>query len=178
MSDPAGLTARIFFALWPDAALRARLLEAQGRLHDNFGGRRMRPDTLHLTLLFVGAWPCEGLDELVQRAGEIRFPPLGLSLNRAECWPHNRIVSLVATDTDPAIAGLVGELKSRVHALGGVCERRPFTPHVTLLRHAQCGEPAPAIVPIHWTAQEFVLVESRLSSRGPDYRTLARWSAE
>ncbi len=181
MPDPAGLNARLFFALWPDAAVRARLLQAQQHLHEVFGGRRMVADSLHLTLLFVGAWPRERLDEWLQLADAVRFEPFTLSMDRAECWRHNHITSLTATVTPPALAGLVGQLKTGAEALGIACESRPFVPHVTLLRNAECAglKPVimPVVTPIDWTASEFALVESSLTLTGARYQTLAHWAA-
>lgn len=182
MLDPAGLNTRLFFAIWPDVAVRALLLQAQQRLHTVFGGRCMAADTLHLTLLFVGAWPRARLDEWLQIAKDIRFEPFTLNLDASQCWRHNHIASLIATSIPTALADLSGQLKARAEVLGVACERRPFVPHVTLLRNAECAglEPvvAPVVEPIDWRAGEFALVESSLARTGARYQILARWSAE
>ena len=186
MPDPAGLSARLFFALWPDAAVRAQLLQAQQHLHAAFGGRCMAADTLHLTLLFVGACPRARLDEWVKMAAEVRFKPFALTLDRAECWRHNHIASLTAASTPPALAELSGQLILRAEALGVACERRPFVPHVTLLRNAECAGVTPVVGPvvepvvgpINWTVSGFSLVESNLTPTGARYQTLAYRSAE
>ena len=46
---------RLFYALWPDATLAQTLSDwtAQARLHSH--GRPMRPETLHMTLAFLGS---------------------------------------------------------------------------------------------------------------------------
>ena len=47
---------RLFFALWPDPALRKRIATTVAGLErDNApGGRRLNPDRYHLTLQFLG----------------------------------------------------------------------------------------------------------------------------
>src|SRR5690606_7323542 len=54
-ADPAGR--RVFFALWPDARTAAVLSGWAQDAHAMCGGRIMRPDTLHLTLAFLGMVP-------------------------------------------------------------------------------------------------------------------------
>ena len=42
---------RLFFALWPDDAVRAELARWSRELHALCGGRTTRPENLHVTLL-------------------------------------------------------------------------------------------------------------------------------
>lgn len=57
-------TLRLFFALWPDAATGDALSRTGKLLHQHWGGRLMRADTLHITLAFLGRTPVEQLDVL------------------------------------------------------------------------------------------------------------------
>ena len=55
----------LFYALWPDDAVREELARLQTRLH----GRLTRPPNLHLTLAFLGPQP-EALQPLFDREVE------------------------------------------------------------------------------------------------------------
>src|SRR5512132_2398798 len=48
---------RTFLALWPDAAVRAQLAERSATAARACAGRAPPPDTLHLTLVFIGTTP-------------------------------------------------------------------------------------------------------------------------
>ena len=50
--DAAGR--RLFFALWPDAPAAAALYRVAAESREACGGRLMRPETLHLTLAYLG----------------------------------------------------------------------------------------------------------------------------
>ncbi|MDH5265059.1 MAG: RNA 2',3'-cyclic phosphodiesterase, partial [Betaproteobacteria bacterium] len=46
--------ARLFFALWPDAAARAALADLARATANRYGGRAVPAANLHLTLVFLG----------------------------------------------------------------------------------------------------------------------------
>ena len=64
--DKHGVPARLFFALWPSAELRRRLHALALRYQRLHGGRAMRAETLHLTLLFLGEVPRAQIASLLQ----------------------------------------------------------------------------------------------------------------
>jgi 2'-5' RNA ligase len=54
-------------------------------------------------------------------------------------------------------------------------DTRPFNPHVTLVRKAECA-PLPDSTPIiDWQVEDFVLVRSTLAPDGSRYETIGRW---
>ena len=167
--------ARVFFALWPDERVRAELDRVAARLHRLRGGRRTRAETIHLTLLFVGNVPRTTLPALLASVADIRVPAFALIFDQAECWRYNRIASMTTSQPPPALLDLVTGLESRLDRLGIAYDRRPYKPHVTLLRSADCRPENPPLQPILWTAREFVLVESRLSPEGAQYPRLGRY---
>jgi len=59
----------MFFALWPDDAVRAQLAHWSRELHAVCGGRPTRVENLHLTLAFLGGVEDARAAE-VERAGE------------------------------------------------------------------------------------------------------------
>lgn len=166
---------RVFFALWPDDAVRAELDRLAGALHRLRGGRRTRSETIHLTLLFVGNIPRTMLPALQAGVAEIRLPAFEMVFDQAECWRHNRIAFVTASRPPPALIDLVTCLEGTLDRLGIPYDRRPYKPHVTLVRNADCRPDGPPIQPIRWSTHEFVLVESRLCPEGAQYPQLGRY---
>lgn len=166
--------ARVFFALWPDADVRAALHERAQQLHGGCGGRVMRRENVHLTLVFIGAVAPGQLDELQTVAGSIGGSPFELVIDRTGYWRHNRIVWAAPQHVPEALLELVGSLESGLQQAGFEFDRRPYAPHITLLREARApGGQAP--LRLDWSVRDFVLVESAPDSRGSAYRVVASW---
>lgn len=187
---------RVFFALWPDPAVRARLHAESLRLSRLLGGKPSKPDSLHLTLVFVGELENARLADLAAVAERVTSPRFELSLDREACWRHNHIAHLGASQPPAALLDLVGRLSVNLKAAGIAFDARPFAPHVTLVRKADCarhlargkdgneagnevgneaGNENPASGPIRWSARDFVLVRSSLRAEGARYEQLGRW---
>lgn len=167
-------TLRLFFALWPDDATRDALNRTGKWLQQHWGGRRMRAETLHLTLAFLGSTPVDRLDTLFACADSIQSDAFELTLDLPGYWRHNRIGWLGASETPPPHLELVGALNTRLLEEGFPVDTRPHVPHVTLLRNAAGGE-VPKCAPVLWTASDFVLVSSRTESCGAQYEVIRRW---
>lgn len=169
-------SARLFFALWPDAAT-ARLLEEAGRQAQEFcGGRRMRCETLHITLAFLGEIAVDRIALLREVAAGLHAPFFTLRLDKLGCWRH--IVWAGCAETPPELSSLAGQLASSLRAAGFLLEERPFAAHVTLLRNARCDlllKAQPSLPAIDWQAAEFVLVQSQSSATGVGYTPIGRW---
>ncbi|MCW5622380.1 MAG: RNA 2',3'-cyclic phosphodiesterase [Burkholderiales bacterium] len=172
---PGGV--RVFFALWPDEAVR-KALHAQGRLvHAQLGGRPTRAASIHMTLLFLGEIEEHRLAALQDAAGNVDVEPFGMSLNRVACWPHNRIAWAGPERVPPALEDLVGRLRQTVAQAGFSFDRKPFAAHVTLLRDAACRALEPDMASIAWRVSDFVLVRSSLDAGGSNYQVIGRWGA-
>jgi 2'-5' RNA ligase len=172
-TEPSSL--RLFFALWPDDATRDALNRTGKWLHQHWGGRRMRADTLHITLAFLGATPAEKLDAVIACADAVQAEPYELLLDQAGDWRHNRIGWLGASGTPPQHFELVGALNTALEAAGFPVDARPHVPHITLLRNTVGGE-VPGCAPVHWPVSDFVLVSSRTENEGAHYEVIRRWS--
>lgn len=166
-------TQRLFFALWPDAATRAALDEVAATLHGAWGGRRVRSESLHLTLAFLGATPVPRLDALHQLAATVASQAFTLILNSPGCWPHNRVGWLGVKEIPPTLAQLVSDFRRVLHAGEFAVDDQRYVPHVTLLRNAYCSAspPCPCVT---WHAQHFVLLASRAPGAG-GYDVLGEW---
>lgn len=166
----------MFFALWPTPAA-ARTLHKEGeRAHGLTGGRRMRRDTLHLTLAFIGDIPRERLDELRAAADKVAFSPFTLSLDSIAGWRHNHIVWAGASELPGELESLVTQLNAALAAAGFPVEHRKFAAHVTLLRNARGELPVAELDPsVEWPVGDFVLVESDPKPEGAQYTVLESW---
>lgn len=167
-------TARLFFALWPDAALRRSLLPLVQPLRDTLAARWVKPENYHITLAFLGAVPLECIAPLTAQAACLRFEPCELSLQRLECWPRAQVLCLTA-QPPPSLLDLVSGLNEAAGQLGLPVERRPFLPHLTLARQVRRRMPPQTIPALVWPLRDFCLVESRLHAMGSSYAVLRRW---
>lgn len=175
--------ARVFFALWPDAACAARLHAIAAACAADRGGRVMQKDTLHLTLAFVGdvdEGELPALCAIAETAGAGPQPTHSLLLDRLGYWPQKRIIWAASAQPPPMLEALAERLADGLRAAGHRLPLRPFAPHVTLLRKAGALPPAPAAdalqdAPQPWHFDRFCLLRSRPSASGAAYETLAAW---
>lgn len=182
MTGKTGESARVFFALWPDAAVAARLHAIAQQWHGSLGGRVMREDSLHATLVFIGDIEMTRLAALLDLASDIQLPGFEMAFDSRGCWRHNHIAYLGMHPLPEALQNLQFELASRVQAAGFTIEKRAYSPHVTLIRKAECSNPPkenpinknPA-EPVAWTVRDFVLVKSSIYANGSRYEQIGRW---
>jgi RNA 2',3'-cyclic 3'-phosphodiesterase len=178
-------TARLFFALWPPAAVAGRLHAVAVDAAQTFGGRLMRAETLHLTLAFLGEVSLGKLDELGAIGAGIDLPVAALCLDRLGWWRHNHVLWAGVSEArvPETLHALASTLAGRLSEAGFRLESRVFLPHVTLLRKAGVGQPSetdlvarlPALGELVWPVRDFVLVRSLPSTAGADYRIVGRW---
>ena len=165
---------RLFFALWPEERTRAELAALQACLPGQ-QGRWVHRQDLHLTLRFLGQVPTSRLGCLEAAAEVIQGRPLTLTLDHFEYWGRPRILCLAAAGVPAELQSLVTALNDSLNDCGFEPERRPYRPHVTLLRKALPMETRHLEQPITWRADHFVLVESRPGGEPPHYRPLQGW---
>jgi 2'-5' RNA ligase len=153
----------------------AELDEAAKDLHEICGGRRTRAETIHLTLAFIGEVELGRINDLLELAGEIRASAFRLNLTRFGWWPHNRIVWLAPGETPVELMQLVDALRQNLLGAGFCFDTKPFVPHITLLRKADCRKnPLPA-GEVEWHVEDFVLARSVLGVNGAAYEVVGRW---
>ena len=125
-------TLRLFFALWPDAAVQACLAEWGKMLSLSLGGRLTRAETIHLTLAFIGDTPQSRLDEVGLIGDELKAPRFEMQFDTIGCFSRNGIAWAAPDSTPDALLQLVSNLRDRLRKAGFPIESRPYTPHVTL----------------------------------------------
>ncbi len=175
-TPPKGRSARVFFALWPSDEERAALAAWQPSLEALCGGKPMRAETLHNTLVFLGDVAERRLEALQLAAQEAASgEPFALRLDQARYWGHNHIVYATPIRTPEPLVSLVTVLQDRLERHRFHFDRRAYQPHITLLRHARWrDEPLPAMEAVTWSVRSFVLVQSLSDQNGARYEILAR----
>jgi len=167
---------RVFFALWPAATESAQLAAWQPALRELCGGRAMRGETLHNTLVFIGDVELYGLEVLQLAAQEVSGEGFELCFDEARYWGHNHIVYAAPRQVPQQLARLADALEQRLAAHHFKFDRREYKPHVTLLRNAHWSDaPLPAMQPVSWQIRDFALVQSAHRDGLMDYRVLARF---
>ncbi|TCV90707.1 RNA 2',3'-cyclic phosphodiesterase [Sulfurirhabdus autotrophica] len=175
MTEEGQKTSRMFFALWPTAKVRSALDRAGKKLLTVCGGRRTRAETIHITLVFLGDVVVDRIEELKAQAALVEASAFELNITRLGWWRHNRVAWATPEETPEALTELVANLSSRLKEAGFHFDERPYVPHATLLRKANCHEKMPEIDPILWGNKEFVLVQSVVSEKGSTYEVVGRW---
>lgn len=173
---PEAGVARMFFALWPGDTVRRSLSACSEALYRQVGGKPTRAESVHLTLVFLGDVPAARTGSLQAVGAGAAFEPFTMHLDEVGCWKHNQIAWAAPSRVPPALTELVQALESGLDAEGFRFDRRPHTPHVTLLRKAHCVALKRA-EPVEWPVSHFVLVRSELHSDGSRYRVIGRWPA-
>ena len=178
MSDGSGAAVkplRLFFALWPDDTARAALADWGRRIHRVTGGHPTRAETIHQTLAFLGDCEPARLAAVEGAAGRVHPRRFELVLDRAGVWNHNRIAWAGTSAVPPELAALVADLRAALVEARFALDRKPFVPHLTLVRNTRHGGALPALEPIRWPITGFVLVRSQLRADASDYAIQGRW---
>lgn len=167
--------ARLFFALWPGPELAATLAGWAAQAQAACGGRAMRPDTLHLTLAFLGAVDADRVPDLVSQTQNHRALPASITLDRYGVFRRQGIVWAGPPDPQAALQNTYDGLWDWLEPMGWRRPAQAFRPHVTLLRRAsQLDKLPPAPPPASWAYDGYVLVQSRPQNGIANYQVLAR----
>ncbi len=174
---------RAFVALPLPEEVRSRLAVAQFLLPLP---RKLPPESLHITLAFLGDQPEAVLEEVHLALSALRLPPPGLSLRGFGIFGGDRPRSFHALVVpDPGLERLHARILRACTLAGAAPEARRFVPHVTLgrfrrgLADAMRLERAVAegvgFAAGPWQADRFVLYRSDPGAEGPRYGELASY---
>ena len=139
---------RIFVGIDLDPEVRSRI----ARFIEGIQGfaphaRWMRPESLHVTLKFIGEQPADRIDAITDKLRQIKAPSLELKITGYGFFPtakaarvfwigmvENQQLTELALKSDVALA-----------ELGIPREERPYSPHLTLARSSggSSGSPKP-----------------------------------
>jgi 2'-5' RNA ligase len=191
---------RLFIALDIDEEIRQRigtfLNGVRGFASD---ARWARPESLHVTLKFIGEQPDGALDALERALSSLPGSPFELSFRGYGFFPTAKSARVfwIGIESGPQLSALAGAIDNATATLGIPKEDRAFSPHLTLARRGG-GSGAPrkhkddspnnvfqrlseklAVMTSHefgtMAAREFFLYQSRLSREGSRYTKLKRF---
>ncbi|HUA15428.1 MAG TPA: RNA 2',3'-cyclic phosphodiesterase [Verrucomicrobiae bacterium] len=189
---------RLFIALDIDQAIRdgiTRFLDGvRGFAPD---ARWVAPESLHVTLKFIGEQPDAAVESIQSALRNISATKTEILFRGYGFFPTatSARVFWVGMKAGPGLASLAGIIDKTVSSLGVPKEERVFSPHLTLARTGRVsgsprwqkgngpnrifqrlqeklgGLPAPEFGTM--TAREFFLYRSQLSPKGSRYTKLA-----
>ena len=191
---------RLFLALDLPDAIRDRItLFLEGVRPFAPDARWMLPDSLHVTLKFIGEYPDSALDQLTQSLSTITAPPPQIHFRGYGFFPTPKSARVfwIGMQAGPELPALAATIDATTATLGIPKEDRPYSPHLTLARgkggsgsprrdkqdrpnqvfqHLQ--EKLAALPPPEFgtmTPREFFLYQSHLSPKGSTYTKLSRF---
>ena len=189
---------RLFIALDIDEAVReriARFVEGVSGLAAD--ARWMRPESLHVTLKFIGEQPEPVVDQIKQALSNVSASTAEIQFRGYGFFPTARSARVfwVGIEAGPQLATLAAAIDDKTAALGIPKEDRAFSPHLTLARGAGASGSARrhntdgpnrafqglqeklSVLPKPefgtMTARKFFLYQSQLSPKGSKYTKLA-----
>jgi 2'-5' RNA ligase len=173
--------------------LQHRLADCARSLSPVFGDlRRVRPEAIHLTLLFLGDTPAERLQPLTAAlstalAGQ---SPVPCSIKGLGVFPDLRrplVLWAGVAAGGEALARLTAQVRDNLGKAGFGSDERPFAAHVTIARvRPRAGRIPPGAVEDAlkcWSERPFgslagdhvTLYASTLTPAGPRYDALRIW---
>ena len=155
---------RLFIAVPLDADMRRAVqsVQAEFRRH-GVRGNYTRPENLHLTLAFIGEYPDP--DAVLEAMATAPTRPFRLRLEGVGAFGDLWWIGLEKSD---ALEGYVRALRRALAGAGIPFDRKRFSPHITLVRRAECGPkgmPGVAVPRAQMDAPRVVLMRS---DRGRD----------
>ncbi|MCM2326342.1 MAG: RNA 2',3'-cyclic phosphodiesterase [Lysobacter sp.] len=168
--------ARLFFALWPDAAARAALGRLAAEVSSRTGGRPVAAAKLHLTLVFLGEVDPARIPALASAAQGVAAEAFDLALDRLGAFARARVAWAGCERPPEKLLAMQAQLERRVRDAGFAPDDRPYAAHLTLARRARAPLAPERVDPVTWRVATFALVES-VPGEGT-YRTLAEWALE
>jgi 2'-5' RNA ligase len=192
---------RTFIALDIDHAIRQRIQRfVEGVSGFAPDARWLRPESLHVTLKFIGEKPIEAVEEIKRVLAKIQSDPVEIAFRGYGFFPTAKAARVfwLGIESGPALAALATSIDDATFTLGIPKENHVFSPHLTLARGGK-GSGAQsrhkgdalnqnfrllqeklAVFPIPdfgtMSFHEFFLYESHLSPGGSRYSKIATFA--
>lgn len=189
---------RLFIALDIDDAIRKRIVRfVEGVTGFAPDARWAKPESMHVTLKFIGEQPEPAVDQIKQALATVAGGTADIYFRGYGFFPTAKSARVfwIGMEAGPQLAALAAAIDDKMGTLGIPNEARAFSPHLTLARGAGASGsprrsktdapnrnfqrlqeklsalPAPEFGTM--TAREFFLYQSHLSPRGSKYTKLA-----
>ena len=191
---------RLFVALDIDDAIRERIVRfVEGVQPFAPDARWVKPESMHVTLKFIGEQADSGLESIKRALGQVSAATIKVDFRGHGFFPTPKSARVfwVGMDAGPELEALAVTVDQNLSLVGVPKEDRSFSPHLTLARSAG-GSGSPrrntsdrpnrvfqilqnrlATLPVPefgtMTSREFFLYQSQLSPKGSKYTKLARF---
>ncbi|MGA7685575.1 MAG: RNA 2',3'-cyclic phosphodiesterase [Terriglobales bacterium] len=195
---------RIFIGIDLDDNIRGKL----ARFLEGVSGfapeaRWVRPESLHITLKFIGEQKQEQVEAITQRLRLVESDPFEVHISGYGFFPTAKSprVFWIGIQAGPQLAQLASDIDAAVAQLGIPREERRFSPHLTLARAGgrsgrssgdpkwRAGDAPNSIFAVlqkrlaamgepefgRMAADKFILYQSQLSPAGSKYTKLERF---
>jgi len=151
------LSTRLFFALWPDDAVREKLIALRQSYLQDKNCRPTHVDNLHMTLVFLGNIPLDKVDYVVAGADKVQASSFTLHVDSVCAWQHNSILWAGVSQIDEKALQLAKTLRQVVRNCDLNVEKRTWQPHITLARRYPQGPTTPVMhEAFAWRVSDFV----------------------
>lgn len=192
---------RVFVALDIDDSIRTRLEKfMEGVRGFAPEARWVRPESMHVTLKFIGEKPAETAEEIKHALSAVRASAFEISFRGYGFFSTAKSARVfwIGIVAGPQLAALAKSVDETTASLGVPEEEHEFSPHLTLarrgsgaphLRKGDCSsntfhrlqEKLAALLELDFgtmTAREFFLYQSQLMRGGARYTKIARFGLE
>lgn len=147
---------RLFFGLSLPEHVRAVTEKCAEEAQKRIPGRYARSENHHITLAFLGEVEKERLGDVraVLETCIADFPAPLLTLDGfSHFGKADNGILILRVKSEPALDGLHGRLVDALHEANLPADPGPFSPHITLARHAKIGAELPDCLPICYRAE-------------------------
>lgn len=165
---------RVFFAIFPNEFVQKQLAHQAEILEPTCGGRKVRTQNFHLTLLFLGDVSTNRIAILDQTMKNISAKKFELSLDKIGYWKRNQVTYIQANQFPNELFFLVDSLKTALSEAGFLFDKYTYKPHITLIRKATHPAEINLPIPIKWEVNEWSLIQSKQTENGVDYIPLSQ----
>jgi 2'-5' RNA ligase len=189
---------RTFVALDIDDAIRRKIAQFIDGLREFAPDVRwVKPESLHVTLKFIGEQPLETVDEIKDALSAVSAKPIAVNFSGYGFFPTAKSARVfwVGIQAGPELGKLAGLIDGACAPLGIEKEDREYSPHLTLARGGSAApgrrkedkvnrkfsklqEKLSAFSSPDFgtmTAREFFLYESKISPEGARYRKIEKF---
>jgi 2'-5' RNA ligase len=166
---------RLFIALDIDESIRQRIaLFMDGVSPFAPDARWVTPESLHVTLKFIGEQPDRSVDQIQLALHSVAASTTQIHFRGYGFFPTAKSARVfwIGMDAGPQLAALAATIDDAVAALGIPKEDRAFSPHLTLAR-SRVGSGAPRSLTTDKPNRAFERLQEKLASRPtPEFGTM------
>jgi len=180
---------RLFIAIELPEDIRQKVADLQRELKSvTTSARWVAPDSIHLTLKFLGETSEERIPEIDEALVGLTWKPFPVTVRGIGFFPGNRSPRVFWAGMEAStMEGLAQQIDTRMERLGFEKEKRAFRPHLTLARSRDSRIDNSLVAASEkyeqhefgsFTVDRFYLIQSNLKPSGAVYHKLKQYLLE